>query len=369
MKRFFFTVIAVAAVASGCTKGGVLESPQTFQDPISFEPYTGKAPVTKATVANDATLLEGFRVIGFEETSNGEFDATKPFLRKMVTGVATTTTPEGGEPVTTTDWSYDGAMFWPGGNVSFVAYGLNVNTTSSATKPTAITTQGADYGDVQTAGTDIFKMSGTDYTSFTYNVQADRAKQKDLIISPVVSQSSGEVALNLYHVLSRVGFSIDIQNNAANPPAVAITSIKLTGNFISSATFDLKNAVVSGETVSYNVRGNRALTTYEFFGEGESFTTYASGKQEIDVTDNDERFLMIVPTGNETGVGSDAEVVVTYSIGGVPQTPAKLSLASDFKFLAGKAYEFVFTLSTVAVGFGVEIDDWNAQAEQTHPLK
>ncbi len=357
MKRFFFTAIAIAAVAVSCTKSGLLESPQTYETPISFEPYTGKAPVTKATEADDATLRTGFRVIGFTADGEGAItNATKPYLKKMVTGTLA-------EDKTTT-WAYKGDMFWPNDQLVFVAYGLNVNGT-----PVVNETAGADYGDV-TVGDDIFKM-GADYTEFIYKVPAERSAQKDLIISPVkVGERGKTVDMQLYHVLSRIGFSIDIKNEVdaeADRPDVAITDIELTGDFITEATFDLETAVAVGESVTYDCDGTPAATTYDFFATDETFTTSAPGKQEIDVTDNDERFLMIIPTG-DTGAGANAQVKVSYSIDGKDQTPAVLSLA-NFQFHAGKAYEFVFTLSTVEVGFGVEVDDWDDETPETYPVK
>lgn len=369
MKRFFFLTIALAAVAVGCTKSGVLESPQTFQDQITFEPYAGKAPITKATIATNTTLLQGFRVIGFEETSNDSYDASNPFLRKMVTGKVTTTTPEGGEPVTTTDWSYYGAMFWPGGDVHFVAYGLNVNTTSDALKPTAITTQGEGYGDVETADTDIFTMNDNDYTSFTYEVPLARSEQKDLLISAAVkNKQNGTIKLELYHVLSRIGFSINILS--ANSPEVEITDIELTGNFITKGTYDLMNAVTrNGAQVE--VSGSHTRSTYKFYVDKvvdgqdvkeDRFSTSETGQNVICVNNNaEERFLMIIPspTPEEGETIAPPTITINYKIGDVKQVPATYNLENNFQFLPGKAYEFVFTLSTVAVGFNVEVETWD----------
>ena len=119
MKRFFFTAIAIAAVAVSCTKSGLLETPKTYQDPITFEPYSGKATLTKATVADDATIRDGFRVIGFEETS-GNITVSDTYLRKVVKGELS----QGTDPTTT--WDYVGDMYWPETNkMTFVAYGLS----------------------------------------------------------------------------------------------------------------------------------------------------------------------------------------------------------------------------------------------------
>ena len=377
MKRFFFTVIALAAVAVSCTKSGVLESPQTYQDQITFEPYTGKAPVTKATVADDATLRGGFRVIGFNAASNGSIaDPTqKPYLSKMVTGTLKTVNVkdadgndviENGETKTEqiTEWSYTGAMFWPDkadDKLSFVAYGLNVNGT-----PVVNQTAGESYGDVTIGQSDIFAQ-GTNYATFTYKVPDARTDQKDLLISPVNSGDNGRtVAMRLYHVLSRIGFSVDVQNatTGTTKPEVEITSIDLTGSFIETATFNLAEAVtVSSNEVTYKRGGSEATKTYTFYGTDETtFKTSTTGKQAIHTGNENDRYMMIVP-------GQGTEIIVKYKIGGVQQKDAKLTLTTPFE--AGKAYEFVFTLSTVEVGFNVNVTDWDTDhndASKDYPL-
>ena len=357
MKRFFFTVIALAAVAVSCTKSGVLESPQTYQDQITFEPYTGKAPVTKATVADDATLRGGFRVIGFSAVADGGIaDPTqKPYLRKMVTGTLQDET---------TEWSYSGAMFWPDkedDKLSFVAYGLNVNGT-----PVKNEESGESYGDVTINPSDIFKQ-GENYATFTYTVPPARTAQKDLLISPVNSGDNGRtVAMRLYHVLSRIGFSVDVQNatTGTTKPEVEITSIDLTGSFIETATFNLAEAVtVTDSKAEYEVSGTPESKTYTFYGTDETtFKTSTTGKQAIHTGNVNDRYMMIVP-------GQGTEIIVKYKIGGVQQEDAKLTLTTPFE--AGKAYEFVFTLSTVDVGFNVDVTNWDTvhnDASQDYPL-
>ena len=72
--------------------------------------------------------------------------------------------------------------------------------------------------------------------------------------------------------------------------------------------------------------------------------------------------MMIVP-------GQGTEIIVKYKIGGVQQKDAKLTLTTPFE--AGKAYEFVFTLSTVEVGFNVNVTDWDTDhndASKDYPL-
>ena len=404
MKRFFFTVIALAAVAVGCTKSGLIESPQTYEIPITFEPYTGKAPVTKAAVVATADLYaDGFRVIGFEQAAKSDaltgdqelFSNTSAFLDRKVVAKY-----NGGNLVTDTDgktvWTYENAMYWPENKyLAFVAYGLNVN--SDGSDPD--TTVGLDES--------TCFVRGADYTTFTYTVSKTVADQKDLVISPLMkdkNNASGKIAVQLHHVLSRVGFKV--LPSGTSGVNVVIKNINLTGNFVESGTFDLTTAVdVSTTPKSYDVElGSAAATafSYSLFGDGYAFgataknsykgfsTTSTTGTQTaVPVWNNyvfasgntfnpkqivtadlkaetdaaySNRYMMLMPqeiTGATVEViyhlSDDIERVATIPIG---------DAAGKFEFEAGKAYEFVFTISTTAVGFDIVVNPWNPAAGQ-----
>ncbi len=416
MKRFFFTTIALAAVAVGCTKSGLIESPQTYETPITFEPYTGKAPVTKAVVVStDSLYTPGFRVIGFEQTKistsleEGEnlFDNTKAYLdRKVVAkytgGVLQTEITTDGKEVAL--WTYENAMYWPENKyLAFVAYGLNVN---------------SDGDDEDTnIGLDESTcfVRGTDFTTFTYTVSPTVAEQKDLVISPLMkdkNNSSGKIGVQLHHVLSRVGFKV--LPSGTSGVNVVIKSINLTGKFVESGTFDLRTAVdVSDTPKSYNVTPGQAATSpvsYSLFGDGytekattknsyKGFITTSAGTQAAvpvwnnysfssgstfnpdDVTPPtismgsdgiptvktykdayNNRYMMLMPQ-EITG----AAVEVIYQLSDDVERPVTIPIgdaSGKFKFDAGKAYEFVFTISTTAVGFNVEVNPWNPAAGQ-----
>ena len=73
--------------------------------------------------------------------------------------------------------------------------------------------------------------------------------------------------------------------------------------------------------------------------------------------------MMLIPDNENT------TITVKYKIGGVEQEDAVLELTTPFA--AGKAYEFVFTLSTVEVGFDVTVTDWDTKhddASEEYPL-
>ena len=395
MKRFFFTVIALAAVAVSCTKSGLLESPHTYESPISFEPYTGKAPVTKATIETSETIKSGFRVLGFVEGTENAITSTSPYLHKFVRfgdhdgdkGTAQTPTPD--------TWFYSGAMYWPEGKeLTFVAYGLNVNGTPAEAKGTNDAYLEGDAAGVTGQGVK-FAQAANDYTSYTYTVGATAADHKDLVISPALrncksSDPSGDgpaattngdkvVNIRLYHVLSRIGFKLAVDNDyvvkdgeSTTPGysnrAITINNVSLTGNFISTGEFNLTSAVsISGETITYGeVQGTPATTTYSLFSGNQSFTYTPNGAETSahNIThDGENRYMMIIP-GDP---GNDAKVIVSYQIaGGAPtevSLPLKDASGNTIEFEAGKAYEFVFTVSNVAVGFNVDVLPWGTATD------
>lgn len=388
MKRFFFTVIALAAVAVGCTKSGLLESPQTYEAPISFEPYTGKAPVTKATVVETNDIkTAGFRVIGFKEASDNTIASW--YLDKEVRFGNHDSNNETAEK-----WYYDGAMFWPESDeLSFVAYGLNASAT--------ITDEG------ETPYETIAYNPANKNTVLTYTVPSKVANQKDLVISPmkqnctskqpngVEESTPGAVSIQLYHVLSRIGFQLKTAGTTGIN--VVIKNVSLKGVTEDKATFDLTNAVgfvtANGvTTVKYektDASADNTNVSYSLFdsayakgttsGNFPVFQTTSSANTvaiynnatltagttpSVETTDNasaDSRYMMILPQT------LNATVEVIYQLEGAQEQVASLPV-KEMEIEAGKAYEFVFTVSTNAVGFDVKVGDWATTTDKEYPL-
>ena len=420
MKRFFFMTIALAVAAISCTKSGLLESPQTYETPISFEPYTGKVPVTKATVVETENIQEdGFRVIGFveDDANDNAINSSSPRLKRVVTfgdHDNTTDTPE--------EWYYHVPMYWEQGqDMTFVAYGLNVN----ANKTAVTTTGDIDENDT---GNDNFKMAAADdYTKFTYTVPETVAAQKDLVISPVMTDNnstSGTIAVRLYHALSRIGFSVKTEGNSASSSTyVTIKDVAIVGGFATSATFDLSKISAPAEgvkTLAYNlpdntegkpvnftpaspVRTEYKLLTADYTNEDKTGTADQNNANiktyKIYSATEDDRFMMIMPgaVGNvmdteDIDKDQNTEELVSPYIRVKYQLPsAKVETTyiplrtntgtadepvyENFTFAPGKAYEFVFTVSTVAVGFDVTVGIWEPKSgntvtpeEETFPL-
>lgn len=410
MKRFFFTAIALAAVAVSCTKSGLLESPKTYEAPISFEPYTGKALTTKASVVKTENIAtDGFKVLGFIE-ADGENSTT------IIPSSADFTFEKVYIPNGKTAWQYDGdPVYWPDSkDVTFVAYGLNANVSNP--------------------------VDGN-YAQITYTVPGKVAEQKDLVLSPVMQnlngvEQDGPVSVYLYHALSRVGFTLKTEGtkDATTEAAVTIKDVSIYGNFAQSATFDLSRIAAPAQNVktltyvpydattaeTYNFKPAAATATrYSLFdlhllaenaatpyfvsskvpaatNETEGYTTSSDdnytyktypiyyttntlGTVTTHLTNPDiaARYMMIMPgtvgdfTESDTfdfdGDTNKAEtftpcIKVVYQLTDGDEQTAIINLVKDganWEFEAGKAYEFVFTVSTISVGFSVDVNIWN----------
>ncbi len=404
MKRFFFSVIALSAIAISCTKSGLVELPQTFETPITFEPYTGKAPTTKATVMDsdalqapmyDATSATptkgGFHVLAFTHTTTGEnsvadYTATPYMDEDVWYEAAVTDNPE------TTDvneakeayWDYNGVSYWPEGKLDFVAYGLNAK----------------NY------------MTFTSKTTFTYAVPRLVSAQEDLIVAePQKGETNdgngSKINIPFKHLLSKVGFSLE--TNYADPNVkVTIKKIVLSGNFYNQGVVDMTAAAPavgtkSGAVESYTFFGMpgtdnsvvdynpEAANTYDcFVGESKGKVTDPETSKQVydpiyanhtitvtaNVTDagttysqatpqlktgasEDNRYMMIIPTEAQ----ANAKITVVYQLTGDEERTAEAQLANDFEFEAGMGYEFVLKVSTLKVDFSVNVSGWDPNVD------
>ena len=409
MKRFFFSVIALSAIAISCTKSGLVELPQTFETPITFEPYTGKAPTTKATVMDsdalqapmyDATSATptkgGFHVLAFTHTTTGEnsvadYTATPYMDEDVWYEAAVTDNPETADVNEAKEayWDYNGVSYWPEGKLDFVAYGLNAK----------------DY------------MTFTSKTSFTYAVPALVSAQEDLIVAtPQKGETNDGSKINIpfKHLLSKVGFSLET-NKADQNVKVTIKKIVLSGAFHNQGVVNMTADTPavgskSGNVTSYTFFGMQGAdnsvvdynpsiaNTYDcFVGDSKGKVTDNAGKQVYDPiyanhtitvvanptedgpttftqaspvsktgASEDNRYMMIIPTEAQ----ANAKITVVYQLTGDEERTAEAQLANGFEFEAGMGYEFVLKVSTLKVDFSVNVSGWdpNVDIEESYTL-
>lgn len=456
MKRFFFSVIALAAVATGCTKSEMVETPDFGGQEITFETYLGKVPTTKAESVDLAYLQganRGFHVTAFlhdKDTQPSAASIADPYMDKDVSWASsddtnipdeTATTkvifttqdgdtapakptvdasatyedfkcPEGWTDFPTSEsthyvvctftapaesvnigswevgtvtkietfsnnkgnWTYDGVTYWPDANskkyLAFVAYGVNTATTTDGVKTWA--------------NSNI--TAGSDKTSISFTVEDEVASQTDLIVAPYqnnkilnANSSNTTVPLNFKHVLSRVGFKLVA--NQDNNVEIIVKSVELKGSFAKTGTVDLTNAdpaitadaVTTGLTYSLfpssgsNCFVHNASTTpasifvnatyavsTDVNKPSEDYVTATKISTETTLTANEaSRYMMLMPTAT----AGTYEILVEYQLNDAAPETAKVEL-TNWSFAKGKAYEFVLKVSTSAVGFYVEVADW-----------
>ena len=353
MKRFFFSLIALSAAAIGCTQSALLETPEQFGTEITFSPYTGRTPVTKATDIVQATGLAnagGFQILGFLTQGT----TTTPYMDKLVTG---TINPAEGENEDGVTWSYRGNTYWPDAStsstttLSFVGYSANavglINWTQDKVNE-----------------------------EFVYTVPETVSQQVDLLATnyqtglSLASNSTGIVNLQFNHLLSKVGFKLKA-NKTNGDIQVHISNLALCGTMPTQGTLNLLSA--ENKYSDQNDDGAapalvNLTNTKEATAENpDKKTTYALLAQEVALDSNSEaqriangtnHFMMIMPH-----TSTNDEIQITYQIkskdGRESQVINAMVPLDGMNFVAGMAYEFILEVSTSSIGFTVEETDWN----------
>ena len=368
-------MIVLGAVAVGCTKSGLVETPQKYQEPISFDVYTGKAPTTKASIvttntsaAHNSETNASFHVTALSPCSYGS-----TYMSKDVWCSSETLTEDSQNAGYYTSWTYNGTTYWPdSGSLEFVAYGLNAKN---------------------------YITWNDSHTEFTYEVPDKTSEQEDLIVAVPVTQSVANnavknVPINFKHLLSRVGFTLQTDTEGVQ---VTIKSIKLKGAFYASGVVDLmatditadatsgiKVPEITGDdqdiTSSYTLfdaaYGDTGVTApfdcFQAASPGEAGTPIYANKKLTPSTgenvpdtyvvnenaDENDRYMMIIPCTPETTDGP-ATIEVTYELEGAKEKTAAASLGDDFEFKAGKAYEFVISMTTASIEFIPTVAPWD----------
>lgn len=382
MKRFYFIAVALTALAVGCTKSNLVELPETLETPISFEPYAGKTPTTKASVMTGA-ILETYNAEetpAFHVTAFIPNEYSKPYMDKDVWCLTPSSTEE--TPPTPATWKYSGMAYWPESKLQFVAYGLNADKELPAGSQTS-----------------TIEFASNSLTQFTYTVSDLVSDQEDLIVADSLERASlngTAVNLQFQHLLSKVGFSL--QTNKQNDVVVTIKKVELKGNFFKTGTVDM---LKKGDDLKVATTGTATSTSYSLFGElgtdnsiksynpdateaadylcfqGASVgpdtsipifashrlaTTVAEGVKTETITevagaDANNRYMMLIPCTPGTD-DAKATIEVIYQLTDAEEQKAKVELPADFVFAKGTGYEFVLKVSTMAVSFQVEVINW-----------
>lgn len=411
MKKALFFIVALAAVAIGCTKSEVVKAPGRGRE-VKFDSYVGKSPLTKAESADLAYLQReianegGFQVYAFlhnaipqtENPETGEIDYTdiskigtvSAYMNKVVNWVGATTDDPTTEDVDETKpgyWDYAGVVYWPDHTtqrkLAFAAYALNAQHLM-------------EFEDEET-------VTGKSFTEFTYTVPDAIKDQKDLLVTPFLpnqglneNANAAPVQLNFKHLLSRVGFQVVA--NQDGDVEIDIQEVTLHGKFPKKGTVDLTGKAVITPLVAED---SEFATSYTLFPTKSHFVTLSStvpadiyenkivteetsesGETVTTTTDSEDksgRYMMIMPSTQPTaavdgaipeGTDPGAFLEVQYQLTEADVQKARVSL-DGWNFAAGKSYNFIFKVSTSSIEFTVEVESWNehfgAAADGTYP--
>ena len=344
MKRFFFSLIALSAAAAGCTQSAMLETPEALNQPVSFSPYTGRTPETKATsiigVTGDqdggVSLAQagGFRVFAVANTKQEDGTVNKTVKLNNVL-----VEYDNGM------WKYSPLLFWPDGSssttMSFVGYSANGI--------------GSESG--------VEGLSNISKDGFTFTVPTDISKQVDLLATAYQANKSlnnngADVTMQFHHLLTRIGFKLQTSTNKQ----VAINSIALKGSMYTSATLDFDDAI-GNVTPVLKHSGNKNLgeNGYVYLNQIKTFTQGATTKTSI----LENQYLMILP--HTVGQNDNVRVEVEYTIGSKTKQ-STVEIPAGFDFKAGYAYEFILKISTSSITFDVTEKDWNNPTDDDTPI-
>ena len=381
MKRFIFSAIVLAATTTACVESGLIDMPDFYANEISFDPYIGKAPITKAEDIDADALKESsqqapaFHVYAFlhktvENTTTIDFK--NPFMDKDVWFDKNAGEDHAGV------WRYDGLEYWPNTPLAFAAY--NSAAESSIT-------------------------SHPSHTVFEFTVKDAVEEQVDLLVTPFltnqVDSEDGNKNVNLVfkHVLSRIGFSV-IPTNPSSSVDIAIRSIKLYGSFPSVGTVDL--TLTKEQEISENVKEVRPYITpktgtnvevYSFFDGNHCFEInsaaclsnnqkvakpiYPNAELHVDqekwsdryvAMDEGEinpenRYMMLIPCEP----GDNTYIEVEYQLTSDIKRTAMVQL-NDWEFKPGFAYEFILKVSTDSIDFEAQMGGWTGSEAAAGPL-
>ena len=384
MKRFFLSSIALVMAVTACTESGLIDAPEFYGKSIVFDTYIGKAPMTKAEsieISNLENSVTGARMYAFKadkgKANKDNVDYSSAYL--------------------------DGRLVKSSGIWNYQTYKNNAWGNEDAYMPSEKDLAFIAYN---SDALGCMSYDVTDVTNFDFTVKDNMADQVDLLVTPFTFVTeTGEtttVPLRFYHLLSRIGFKL---MTTGGNTQVTIHTLKLHGRFVKSGHVNMTLATATPNTnpesdesinitrvpsIYPNKEGSNAYVNYyDFLGTGNSFQINSGSEsttQQIYINSNEPSndkncYLMLIPgqvenlidaddidkDGNTTEYTITPYIEVKYQLGSSDPKTAKVSLeqtvgnvTQNWNFEAGKAYEFVFKITTAAIEFsGVVVNKWD----------
>lgn len=403
MSKNLILMAALAILATGCSQEQEIVTSRDINDAITFEAYTGRSAVSRATqLTSDnldkfyvfATQHEG--AINTDSKCDG-FMSNLP-IRKVEAG-----------------WDYSPLKYWENDNdrhVSFFAVaGDEPNGDDSHVK----------FSTMPHSQTE----ASTHIAIYTFNFEVDDevTKQVDFIWAKTLNQKhsdrakdeKGTIEMKFNHALAAIGFTVKLNENYGDVD-IHLKKVTITGDFYKSGTLNLSvpdpqsqgtgtsgneqnvSAPISGSRVEWNDckpsvpvensnDNNRTFTIYDdtnglLLGyekkEGEtestpktyniSGTTYTV-ENGAAVEQPNNAYLMVIPqTFTKNGNPSLPKINVEYTVTQGLTNPQANIITTDFPlpsgesiaFQAGKLYMVNMTVKLDAITFTHSMTEWSA---------
>ena len=327
-KKFVMSIAAMAALTLVSCSSDDLDSfsdNSSKNEAISFDGYLGRSAVavngTRGSVETKETLkTNGFGV--FSTYTGGGQSSFSNFVNQKVTCPGT-------------KWTYSPLKFWPTqGKINFFAY--------------------APYVENKTLTN----------TSFEFTVDADVAKQTDLLWANAKDQAKTDkepVKFTFNHALSRLGYTVKLygdysSTDATNKAKFKLNKITLAGStdgnkpaFYKTATIDLSKAPSEGPW------SNQSSDKQKFDWVS---TPYDLTSTVAYNPDKDNNYLFVIPQNFSEKIGNAenpdklyviVEYTITYNDGKTQINKVYKQLKQNFE--QGKAY-----MLNLTIGLPIEFD-------------
>jgi hypothetical protein len=349
-KVIFISALAIAAAVS-CTKSDIVDT--KFNEQISFETYTGRDAMTKATVVKADNIVD-LGLYGFYTGAGDWGTSTNANLWANLQLVS-----EDGWTIPANEKKY-----WTNDqdNYTFFAY-----------SPFATGT--GDTGNGLVAPEKSETVTEVKNPSVTYTLSNTIADQIDLLYSNnnfnrKKPETQGEaVTLQMKHALSRITVKASESTEAFD---YTIQALNIKGKFVESASLNLKEGTWSSNAAGtervYSFLNATDVTTDDILVPD---TRVIEGKEtktpfDFATLNSDNNYLMAIPT-DLTGDNA-IQVVVTYTTTFAEQVsrPMTKYVTVAQNFLPGKAYSInlVFAPNTDnEITFTVKVDNWDDVAD------
>lgn len=331
-KKLFLATLA-GALLTACSNDELNENGNNNNDPIAFDTYISKQ--TRASQTTSKNLNE-FGVYAYVTD-------TDPYQLMDNEKISKTGN----------NWTYSNIKFWPENHkVDFLAY--------------------APY-----------KADWANYNSgekaFTYTVSALASAQEDLIAATAFQKdknsSTNKVNLTFKHLLSRIGFSAQSDNDYGSTQ-VAITGFKLQYKADAIDSESKFTFATSGDSDA-NEAGAWEATVTAQFSEGEESGELIT--ENVVLTDNAQTlntpaessntYLMMLPQSVEAGdIQAEITYTITYTNPTAVVTNVKTIDLPAVNWVMGKAYTYNFIIGLSEIEFGdITVSDWSDGDTQPAP--